>query len=260
MVSERKDSFAVSVEGLCGGYGGNSDGFVVKDLSMDIPEGSFTAILGPNGSGKSTFLKHLIKELKAKDGSILLFDEDLASMDRRTLARTIAFEGQNSRCDGDFTVGEVVAMGRFCHGDEGSSHDIVLGSLEKVGMAHLAHRSISRISGGEFQLVMLARALCQDSRILALDEPANNLDPLHQIRLMDILAGLKEEGRTIVCVLHDINAAMRYSTHCAIMKEGGLFAFGRTQDVVTTSSLKEVYGIDARMIKDPAAGRDIVVF
>lgn len=251
--------YDVQTLGLVGGYAGDEND-VLRDVSICLEPGSFTAVIGPNGSGKSTFLKHLIKELKAKDGSVLLCGNNVLDMRQKEVARLIAFEGQNSNCSGDFTVAQVVALGRYAHGDENSCSPLVMDCLEKVGIAHLADKSIARISGGEFQLAMLARALCQNTGILALDEPVNNLDPKHQTMLMALLVELSKQGKTIVCILHDINAALRHCSHCAIIKDGGLFAFGRTKDVITTDNLCAVYGIEARLVEDPSSGVGIVVF
>lgn len=252
---------SVETKGLCGGYAESCEASnVIRDISIRLEPGSFTAVIGPNGSGKSTFLKHLIKELKAKEGRILLCGNDISIMKQRDVAKLIAFEGQNSTCSGDFTVSQVVALGRYAHGDENSSSKKVMDALEKVGITHLADKSVTRISGGEFQLAMLARAICQETNILVLDEPVNNLDPKHQRMLMDLLVGQSREGKTIVCVLHDINAALRYCSHCAIVKNGMLFAYGRTSDVITVENLFNVYGIEARMVEDPASSCSIVVF
>lgn len=252
-----------SVKTIClyGGYGEASEGKeVIRDISLVLESGSFNAIIGPNGSGKSTFLKHLIKELRAKEGSVLLYGNDISAMKQRDVAKLIAFEGQNSTCSGDFTVAQVVALGRYVHGDEGSCSKNVMKALDMVGISHLSEKSITKISGGEFQLAMLARAICQDTGVLALDEPVNNLDPRHQKMLMELMAELTNEGKTVVCVLHDINAALRYCSHCAIIKEGKLFAYGKTTDVITTENLCNVYGIEPRMVEDPVSGCSIVVF
>lgn len=264
MVSEHSKAVpcpSIETVGLCGGYGESSDGKdVIRSITIGLEPGSFTAIIGPNGSGKSTFLKHLIRELKTKEGRIFLCGNDISSMKQRDVARLIAFEGQNSTCSGDFTVAQIVALGRYAHGDERTSPRKVMDALEKVGIAHLSDKSVTRISGGEFQLAMLARAICQDTGVLALDEPVNNLDPRHQKMLMELMAELTNEGKTVVCVLHDINAALRYCSHCAIIKEGKLFAYGKTTDVITTENLCNVYGIEARMVEDPVSGCSIVVF
>lgn len=264
MVSEHSKAVpcpSVKTICLCGGYGESSDGKdVIRSITIGLEPGSFTAIIGPNGSGKSTFLKHLIRELKAKEGRIFLCGNDISSMKQRDVARLIACEGQHSTCSGDFTVAQIVALGRYAHGDERTSSRKVMDALEKVGIAHLSDKSVTRISGGEFQLAMLARAICQDTDILVLDEPINNLDPKHQRVLMDLLVGLYKEGKTVVCVLHDINAALRYCTHCAIVKDGRLFAYGKAMDVITTENLCNVYGIEARMVEDPVSGCRIVVF
>ena len=131
-----------SVKTIClyGGYGEASEGEeVIRDISLVLESGSFNAIIGPNGSGKSTFLKHLIKELRAKEGSVLLYGNDISAMKQRDVAKLIAFEGQNSTCSGDFTVAQVVALGRYVHGDEGSCSKNVMKAFMICMITKKAH-------------------------------------------------------------------------------------------------------------------------
>ena len=246
---------AISVRNLNGGYADNA---IIKSLSLEILNGGFTAIAGPNGAGKSTLLKYLIKELKCDDGSVFLSDTDINTMRQKQIARLISFQGQYLPKNDDFTVREAVALGRYAYGDISSSNEEIDNAMRLTGIEHLADKLITRISGGEFQLAMLARTICQNARILALDEPANNLDPRHQKMLLDLLSKLSGEGRTVVCVLHDLNAILRNCTRCILMKDGRVFAHGETKEVLTEENIRAVYDIDVDILgKD---GKTVILF
>ena len=246
---------SVQIASLNGGY---DEKTVIRDLNLSIGRGSFTAIAGPNGAGKSTLLKHLIKELPAESGRILLDGNDIASMRQREIAGLISFMGQNTPRTNDFTVREAVSLGRFSEGDVDPHSPKVDRALKLTGTEHLADKIITRISGGEFQLVMLARTICQDTGIIALDEPVNNLDPRHQILLLDLLGKLASEGRTIICVLHDLNAVLRSCSRCLLLENGRIFAYGDTKDVVTEENIRKLYSIEAKIIQDN--GKSVVLF
>ena len=246
---------AITIRNLCGGYEGSN---IIRNLSLEIASGGFTAIAGPNGAGKSTLLKYLIKELRCPDDSVALFDSDINSMRQKELARLISFQGQYLPKNDDFTVREAVALGRYAYGDVSNSNEEVENALRLTGIEHLGEKLITRISGGEFQLAMLARTICQNARILALDEPANNLDPKHQMMLLDLLSKLSNEGKTIVCVMHDLNAILRSCSRCILMKEGQVFAHGETSEVLTKENIKEVYDIDVEILEQN--GKSVILF
>ena len=236
---------AVRISGLCGGY---DDNRIFNDLSLTVEKGGFIAVAGPNGAGKSTLLKHLIKELRSPDGTVFLMESDINSMRQREIARLISFQSQYNPKGDEFTVREAVALGRFTYGDVNSSDDKVTAALGMTGISHLADKFITRISGGEFQLAMLARTICQDTQIIALDEPVNNLDPRHQIALLRLLRKLADEGRTIICVLHDLNAILQNCDRCILLESGKVFACGNTDDVLTEENIRRLYGINAEII------------
>ncbi len=249
--------YAVSTSNLSGGY----DSIKILDsLNFKIKSGSFVAIAGPNGSGKSTLLKYLIHELESKNASIMLFDQEINQMKQREIAKLISFEGQYIRCNEEFTVGQIVAFGRYPYGDENSSQALVEKALKRVGIYKLKDNLITQISGGEFQLAMLARTICQNTDILALDEPINNLDPNHQIMLLNLLSELSQEGKTIICVFHDLNAILRHCTDCIIIKEGKIFASGKTSEIITKENIKSIYEIDVQMIENPTTGKKVILF
>ena len=179
-------------------------------------------------------------------------------MRQKEIARLISFQGQYVPKTDDFTVRERVALGRFSYGDVSRSDEEVNNALHMTGIEHLADKLITRISGGEFQLAMLARTICQNAGILALDEPVNNLDPRHQMMLLKLLSRLSSEGRTIVCVLHDLNAILRSCNRCILMKDGKVFAHGQTKEVLSTDNIREVYGIDVEIIEKD--GKSVILF
>ena len=236
---------AVRISALSGGY---DDNRIFNDLSLSVAQGGFIAVAGPNGAGKSTLLKHLIKELRSPDGTVFLMESDINSMRQREIAKLISFQSQYNPKGDEFTVREAVALGRFTYGDVNSSDSKVMAALEMTGISHLADKFITRISGGEFQLAMLARTICQDTQIIALDEPVNNLDPRHQIALLRLLRKLADEGRTIICVLHDLNAILQNCDRCILLESGKEFAYGNTDDVLTEENIRKLYGIDAEII------------
>ena len=246
---------AISIRNLCGGYEENR---ILRDLSLEIASGGFTAIAGPNGAGKSTLLRYLIRELRCDDGSVFLHGTDINTMRQKQIAKLISFQGQYIPKNDDFTVREAVALGRYAYGDISSSTEEIDNALRLTGIEHLADKLITRISGGEFQLAMLSRTICQNARILALDEPANNLDPRHQKMLLDLLSKLSGEGRTVVCVMHDLNAILRNCTRCILMKDGKVFAYGDTKAVLTKENIREVYDIDVEILEQ--SGKTVILF
>lgn len=245
----------IRIKNLCGGYAENQ---VIKNLSLDIAKGGFTAIAGPNGAGKSTLLKYLIKELGCPEGTVFIEDRDIRQISQLEIARLVSFQGQYVPRSEEFTVREVVALGRFSYGDVDRNTIEVEKALKLCRIEGLADKYVTRISGGEFQLAMLARTICQNSDILALDEPINNLDPRHQIMLMDLLKDLSAKGKTVLCVMHDLNAILRSCDKCILLKDGSIFAYGETKSVLTEENIKTVYGIDVQIIDHQ--GKAVILF
>lgn len=245
----------IRIKNLCGGYAENQ---VIKNLSLDIAKGGFTAIAGPNGAGKSTLLKYLIKELGCPESTVFIEDRDIRHISQLEIARLVSFQGQYVPKSEEFTVREVVALGRFSYGDVDRNTIEVEKALKLCRIEGLADKYVTRISGGEFQLAMLARTICQNSDILALDEPINNLDPRHQIMLMDLLKDLSAKGKTVLCVMHDLNAILRSCDKCILLKDGSIFAYGETKSVLTKENIKTVYGIDVQIIDHQ--GKAVILF
>ncbi|MGN9768755.1 ABC transporter ATP-binding protein [Micromonospora sp. SD12] len=238
---------------------------IAQDLSVAVPDRSFTVIIGPNACGKSTLLRALSRLLKPTAGAVLLDGEDIHRQPARAVARTLGLLPQTSVAPDGIGVAELVARGRYPHQGllrQWSREDerVVTESMAATGVADLADRPVDELSGGQRQRVWIAMALAQQTPLLLLDEPTTYLDIAHQIEVLDLCARLHEEqGRTLVAVLHDLNHAARYATHLIAMREGRVVAAGAPREVVTAELVGEVFGLPCRVIDDPESGTPLVV-
>ena len=228
------------------------DNEILKGVSIDSKNREFVGIIGPNGSGKSTLLKSIYRILKPNDGCIKLDDMDISKMSIKESAKKMAVVSQHNYSNFDFTVKEVVSMGRSPHKknlerDNIEDFEIVKESLQKVGMSEFSNRSFSTLSGGEQQRVILARALAQKTPCLILDEPTNHLDIKYQLSLLNIVKSL---DLTVISAIHDLNIASMYCDRLFVMKDGQIVASGTPQDILTKELIKEIYEIDVEIIKD----------
>lgn len=224
---------------------------IVKDLSLDIPEGKVTAIIGPNGCGKSTTLK-AISRIMPYSGKITFKGRDIKSFSHREFARCLAILTQSPQAPADLTVSDLVEMGRFPHrgflGRGSSSEDSkhVEWALEQTNMSGMRHRLLSTLSGGERQRAWIAMALAQRPEVLFLDEPTTYLDICHQLEIMQLLARLnKELGLTVVMVVHELNHAIQYADFVAVIKAGSMVTSGVPKEVITRKLLADVFGVQA---------------
>ncbi len=245
----------LSVRGLSFSFG---DTEVLKDVSLDVRPGEFFGIMGPNGSGKTTLLRCLTRFLTAEDGMIAVRGKPLEEFSAEAIAKTFAVVPQNSATDFPFTVFDIVMMGRIPHlGNRLSSEtkedvEIVRQALERTDALRFSKRVFSELSGGEKQRVIVARAIAQRPKVLLLDEPTVYLDISGQIATMDMIKRLnREEGMTVVAVLHDVNLAARYCDRIALLSGGKLEAIGSPSEVLTPETIQSVYGIDVLVRKDP---------
>ncbi|MCR3720049.1 MULTISPECIES: ABC transporter ATP-binding protein [Prauserella salsuginis group] len=239
---------------------------VARELSVDIPDGSFTAIIGPNACGKSTLLKALARMLKPKAGTVHLDGKAITSRRSKDVAKRLGLLPQSSTAPGGITVGDLVARGRYPHQSvlrQWSAEDeaVVAESMRLTGVANLAQRVVDELSGGQRQRVWLAMVLAQQTPILLLDEPTTFLDIAHQIEVLDLCADLHDDGEhTLVAVLHDLNQACRYATHLVVMRPGGIVAAqGEPSRIVTAGLVEDVFGLSCRVIDDPETGTPMIV-
>jgi iron complex transport system ATP-binding protein len=238
---------------------------VVADLSIAIPAAAFTVIVGANACGKSTLLRALARLLRPRGGTVLLDGSDIHRLPSRQVARKLGILPQGPVAPEGITVVDLVRRGRHPHQRwyrPASADDeaAVAAALAATDMSGLANRPVDELSGGQRQRAWIAMALAQGTDILLLDEPTTFLDLAHQVEVLDLLADLNEtEGRTVVAVLHDLNQASRYAQHLVAMAGGRVAAVGPPATVVTTDTVRAVFGLDVRVIDDPVTGTPLVV-
>ena len=239
---------------------------VLKNASVQINNRDFVGIVGPNGSGKSTLLRTISRVLKPLHGKVLLEEEDIYHIPAAKVAKKMAVVTQDQGLDFPFTVKDVVMMGRIPHLKRFEREGLkdlaaVTKAMELTNTAFFADRQVNQLSGGEKQRVLLARALAQEPKILLLDEPTSYLDLNYQIEIMELLVRLRRDyGLTIVMVIHDINLASRYCDYLLVVKEGAVHTIGTPNQVITASTIKEVYGCEVRVEYPDSLGRPYIVF
>jgi iron complex transport system ATP-binding protein len=235
---------------------------VLHDLNLDIPGGSITAILGPNGTGKTTLLYLILGYRRPQRGSIQLAGRPLEGYTRRQMSRLVGLVPQEELITFDFSVLDYVLLGRAPYIgslDMPGAEDVrVAGqALETTSASHLAGRSIATLSGGERQMVVIARALAQQPRILLLDEPTAHLDLGNRNRILNILRSLHRQGATIVFTTHDPDAAAAVSGFVVLMRSGRALDAGPTADVLTEEKLRATYDVPVQALR---VGDRLVIF
>ena len=239
----------IRTEGVQAVLGGSA---ILKGVDIQVGQRELVGIIGPNGSGKSTLLKCIYRVLKPTGGAVLLDGRDLDQYSYRESARRIAVVAQHNYYNFEFSVQDVVMMGRAPHKraldrDNADDFRLVAEALELVGMSGFARRSFSTLSGGEQQRVILARALAQQTPCLILDEPTNHLDIKYQLELMDIVKSL---DRTVISAIHDLNIAAMYCDRLYAVKGGEIVGCGRPQEVLTEDFIRRVYEVEAKVFSD----------
>lgn len=224
----------------------------LDDISMDVDEGEIVAVLGPNGSGKTTLLKTIDGILKPVKGSVYIDSKNVLQMGRREAAKLVSFVPQHINMVQGVKVIDFVVTGRKPHIDLAPTTrdiELVLKYLRYVDAEHLADKDIMELSGGEFQRILIARALVAEPRIILLDEPTANLDIKYQIAILNLIAKLsKEKKLTVVMSLHDLTQAYRYAEKAIFLNNGRVHAMGKIEEVMNEEVIEIVYGVKAKVM------------
>lgn len=236
---------------------------IVPGFDVELRKGKITSIIGANGCGKSTVLKAIGRILPAEGGTVIVNDVDIKTMKSRDVAKWLAILPQTPTAPGTLTCEELVAYGRYPY-QKGmgrltkEDRDVVSWALEATGMLEFRQREIACLSGGQRQRVWVAMALAQQTNIVLLDEPTTYLDLSHQLEVLEILKHLnREQGTTIVMVLHDLNLASRYSDYLLAMKDGQIARYGTPEEVMTREVLAECFFIDGDVVIDRRSGKPV---
>ncbi|TQS40941.1 ABC transporter ATP-binding protein [Cryptosporangium phraense] len=238
---------------------------VARELTVEIPDESFTVIVGPNACGKSTLLRALARMLEPRTGAVYLDGAQISALPSKEVARRLGLLPQSPTAPDGITVADLVSRGRYPHQKllrqwSRTDADVVAAAMAATGVADLSLRLVDELSGGQRQRVWLAMALAQETPILLLDEPTTYLDIAHQLEVLDLCAELHErENRTLVAVLHDLNHACRYATHLIAMKAGEVVAEGTPGEIVTVELVEEVFGLPCQVVPDPETSTPLVI-
>lgn len=256
-MNARLSAHSVSV-----GYG---DTVISRDVTLDIPDGQVTTLIGANGCGKSTLLRGLSRLLPLSEGSVTLDGKKLGDYSSRELATRLSLLPQSPITPAGVTVADLVARGRHPHQSWlqqwSASHSAAVDeAMALTSVFQLRDRPVDSLSGGQRQRVWIAMVLAQDTDIVFLDEPTTYLDLAHSTDVLELVSTLnKEQGKTIVMVLHDLNLAARYSDNLVLMKDGSVTALGSPESTITPQALRDVFGLDSRVIEDPVTGGPLIV-
>lgn len=235
---------------------------IVEEISLQVAPGEIVGLIGPNGSGKSTLLRAVYRLLRPVTGYVQLGGDDLWKLSAREAARRTAVVVQETPSDFDFTVREVVEMGRTPHkglleADNQRDMAIVTDALRRVNMSAFGERSFNTLSGGEKQRVLVARALAQEPKLLVLDEPTNHLDIRYQLEILNLVRDL---GITTLVTLHDLNLAATYCHRLYLLAAGRIVTAGAPEAVLTPAWIHTVYGVATTCIPHPTTGRLLLAF
>lgn len=243
---------SILLQNIRSGY----DSFRLRDVTLEIAQGSLTALIGPNGCGKSTLLKTISRELKPGGGTVSVAGQNIAALRTKEVARLVAVLPQHPVVPPGITVEQLIGYGRAPHQNllgmrSDQDREIIEAALETVKLTQERGHLVSALSGGQRQRAFVAMCIAQDTPYVLFDEPTSFLDIRYQYDVLDLMAELHQRGNTVVAVLHDIAQATRYATDLVVMKDGALHARGTPQNITTEQMITEVYGISVRVYSDP---------
>jgi iron complex transport system ATP-binding protein len=258
-VSDASQAALVEVTGLSFSY--DRGGHRLNDVSLTVGRGELCCLLGPNGAGKTTLLRCLLGFLRPHQGQVKVAGRDVATLLPRDLARLVAYLPQTASTPFPFTALEIATMGRTPHlsvtgAPSLSDRRAAQTQLEELGVGHLGPRFFPSLSGGERQLVLLARALLQGAPVLVLDEPTTALDYGNEVQILNLIADLAHDGRSILMITHQPTHALSYATDVALMRNGRIIAKGEPSQVITTETLSELYGTPILVAHVPIPGAE----
>lgn len=240
---------SVKVTDLSFSYGAHT---VLDGISFDVPEGTLVNVLGPNGTGKSTLFRCILGLNRAYKGTIIVNGKDIRSLSIRERAREMAFIPQSHKPIYDYDVIDVVLMSSgagsgVLFSPKNADLERAHAALERVGIGFLAERPYTRISGGEQQLVLIARALAQNASTIIMDEPTSALDYGNTVRVLSCVRQLAEDGLTIIQSTHQPDQAFLYSDKTLVLHEGAILAYGSPKDTITAGLISKIYGVDVEV-------------
>jgi iron complex transport system ATP-binding protein len=256
------DVARLASDGLTLAYDGEP---VVVDLSLVIPDGKISAIVGPNACGKSTLLRGLARLLKPRRGAVYLDGRQISSYPTREVALRLGLLPQSPSAPDGLTVEDLVGRGRYPHQGwlrQWSAQDeqAVERALALTHLTELRRRPVDELSGGQRQRAWVALAVAQEAELMLLDEPTTFLDMAHEIEVLDLLHDLNRvSGRTVVLVIHDLNLAARYADQLIVMSKGRIKAQGPPSEVISEQLLRDVFGVECRVMRDPVVGTALVI-
>lgn len=257
-----KPTHTFQAEEITAGYDNKT---ILHDISISIPSNKISIIIGANGCGKSTLLKTMARLIKPTSGQVTLDGKPINKIQPKKLARVLGLLPQSPIVPEGITVADLVGRGRYPHqtflkGWTKEDYEAVAEAMEIMNITEFADRNIDELSGGQRQRVWIAMALAQQTDILFLDEPTTYLDITYQVEILDLLTDLnRKHGTTIVMVLHDINLSARYADHIFALQKGKLVAEGEPSKVITSTLIKDIFGLQCTVIKDPISGSPYVV-
>ena len=243
----------LSVRDLCAGYRNSR---ILDGISLDIQRGKIYSVIGPNGCGKTTLIRAMSRNLRPQSGQVLLDGKDIFRTNTKLVAQKMAVLCQNDTSMSDITVKTLVEYGRYAHkkwwsGTGSEDKSIVEWAIRRTGMTKLQDRKINALSGGERQRARIAMAIAQKPELMLLDEPTTYLDIAHQLEIMELVAALnREEGITVVMVLHDMNHAARYSDELILLNRSKVHTIGAPRELLENGELENVLSVEAEILSD----------